>query len=268
MGKSNRPRGFTIIEIVVVAAILALLVAIVLKVSSAVSQRAKATSTAQTIRLTCEAVEAFHSSTGYYPLPVPEDAWDDWMGSASSFVAVMEWGGRWRDYFQPVQNGSRPAYEWGNDGKKPTNIHMLAFQLEQVPESNAIFQRIKNTIHVDTQKAFDPNGTDEEWEKANEACQLYHPLDDAGTGRQVFQIQDAWGMPLRYWSADILRWARRDGTTWDADVQQLLASQLQAANWGFFVESAGPDDLFGWWGQQGCELKSEYAADNIYSTGK
>jgi len=254
MAPTKRRYGFTIIEIVVVAAILALLVAIVLKVAPAMIQTSRASRTKQTIRMVTESIEAFKQSAGCYPLAVPQDAWNDW----DVFTAGVNWNGTWTDYF--ANASGHPAYA-GFDGNTPTNIHMLVFQLEQVPESNAILQRIKDSVKLDTQKKPDTN--DVFWDRASEPCELMHPL--GGPARTVYQVQDAWGTPLRYWSSDTLNWAKTAG--WNSDIQTLLAERLERANWGFFIESAGNDRSFGWWrrGPAAEHAPDQHTADNIYS---
>jgi len=54
----------------------------------------------------------------------------------------------------------------------------------------------------------------EQWQPAGESCKLVHPLDTQA--RTTFQPLDPWGTPLRYWSGDILKWAKTAKANWDA----------------------------------------------------
>jgi type II secretory pathway pseudopilin PulG len=252
----NPKSSFTLVEVMIVAAILVLLAAIFTVVASGVQQKQKTGRTQSQIVLLAQAVDAFKTAVGYYPLAVPEDAWNKW----TDFADNMSWHTRWTQYF--ADDSGHPKSNW--DSRNPTNIHMLDFQLEQVPAA-AIFDRIKETYKVDSQKYFD-NATDT-WKKADKVCRISHPLDTLGD-REVYQVQDAWGNPLRFWTGDILKWAKRTSGGWDSSVLDRLSARLQQANWGFFIESAGKDGKFGWWGATGEPLKVQAAEDNIYSAGQ
>ena len=253
--KTHRP-SFTLIEIMVAIGIIALLAAVFVVVASHVVQGQKIARTRQTLTVLADAVNAFHEATKYYPLAVPEDGWDGDVLD-TNFVNGVRWNPRCLDYFG-LQGGKMFAWD---SGAFPTNIQMLTFQLEQVPESNAIIQRLRNTVKPPVQRKPDP--THDTWVNAGGACSLYHPLDQQQ--REAYQPQDPWFTPLRYWSADTLTWAKGTGN-WRPEVQSLLAGKLQQANWGFFLESAGPDGRFGWWG--GGPAPTKDAEDNIYSVGQ
>ena len=99
-----------------------------------------------------------------------------------------------------------------------------------------------------------------------------------------YEPVDAWGQPLRYVSADTLKWAKVDispaKSVWDGDgndgntewpIQELLATKLQDANWSFFIESGGPDKQLGWsepppdLSNPGGTLDPQQVKDNVYS---
>jgi prepilin-type N-terminal cleavage/methylation domain-containing protein len=261
-------RSFTLVEILVAVAIIAILVAMTMKIASGVFQRAKIDQTRRTMSLLAEAVNAFHDATSYYPLAVPEDAWgQNWDTVPNGFAETMHWNGAdrrsWKNYF--IRNsGGEP--DWPPTNWRPTNIHMLVFQLEQVPESDTILNQLKKARKVDVQQAFGTGA--EQWLPASRLCEIAHPLDAAGTYRKVYQPQDGWGTPLRYWSADINGWAgRTTGGAWLPAVQQHLKGVLTRANWGFFIESAGLDGKFGWWGEANppATFTSQQTEDNLYS---
>ncbi|NLE29344.1 MAG: prepilin-type N-terminal cleavage/methylation domain-containing protein [Phycisphaerae bacterium] len=262
----NKTRGFTMIEIMVAIGVVVVLAAILITLVSGMNEKSKATSTQARMMMLGEAVEAFKQATGRYPLCVPEDAWG---ASWTTFVSpnYMKWDNTkhdWEDYF--VESINEP--NWDPSTFRPTNIQMLTFQLEQVPESNSILERLKQSSGQIQQMQFStPSGT-ETWTKADDDCEINTPLNPNET-RVAFQPVDAWGTPLRFWTGDILPWAKRGGgASWDDTVLQLLSDRLQKANWGFFIESAGKDGRFGWWAQPvtatNPELNAQEAEDNLY----
>ncbi len=259
-GKNGKKRGFTMVEIMVAVGIVVVLATILIVLVAGMDAKAKTTRTTSEMKLLSEAIGAFKSSTGYYPLAVPDDAWGNW----ATFTTKMNWttNPKWTDYFQ--NNGGIPNFTW-ETGTNPTNIHMLIFQLTQVPESNAIIERMKQSYGAADQKKLDLASGTEEWKKTSDDCQLNHPLDDQL--RKVYQPMDAWGTPLRYWTAGTLEWSKTTGS-WNTEIQNLLAAKIQQANWGFYLESAGPDRRFGWWGQQASPFNAKDANDNVYSVGK
>lgn len=256
-------RAITIIEIVVVVAIISLLAAVVLKISSAVNYNSQMARADQTTRLLGEAVEAFRDSEGFYPLVVPYDAWDPW----SSFSTVMGWANRWTNYFD--NEDGHPAFDWAGqtdpDEIRPVNIDMLWFQLEQVDESRRILESIRKATRLDTYKNIDVTGGNERWPVVGAGCRLGRAVDRALAN--VYQIQDPWGLPYRFWTSDILKWAKNTGA-WGSDIQELVASNLEASGWTYYFESAGRDSLFGWWGASESVLDRGLAADNIYSSSR
>lgn len=281
----RRAAAFTLVEVLVVMALLVLLAGMITVVATGVQQRSRASRTQGQITLLGEAVKAFKDATGYFPLAVPEDAWRSqpvW----DDFVVTMKYQDRWRRYF--YDNGTYyPSFSWdGHDepgtdfdnSSCPTNIHLLTFQLEQVPDSATILNSFKQAHAVRKQKKRVVNASNEEaWIAAtgtsadDNDARLGHPLDRRL--RSVYQAQDAWGTPLRFWTGDILKWAKKRDDTyhkkpWDTDILNLLSSRLQQANWGFFIESAGKDGRFGWWGDPDSELDAKAAEDNIYSVGQ
>ena len=248
--------AFTLVELMVTVAILIIVIAVVLKLVSGVSEKAKVTKTQSEIKLLSDAVEAFKQSTGYYPLSVPYDAWGNW----NIFVATVGWATRWKDYFYDSTSDTNtyPDYNWST---YPTNIHMLTFQLIQTDESNSVIDKIKQNNKIKEQKSFGIVSMKENWKKESNACQIVHPLDHQL--RIVYQPQDAWGTPLRYWSGKIRDWAR--DRNWDNNIQTLISDKLQENNWGFFIESAGPDEHFGWWGNSSSvSYVEQQTHDNIY----
>lgn len=252
--------SFTLVEVMVAVGILAVLATMILVVISGLDNKAKTARTQAQMQLLGQAVTAFKDSTGYFPLAVPEDVWGatDWT-LPGGFTDTMTWLNRWQQYF--VKSASnQPTFS--PSSFSPTNIHMLAFQLEQAPAASKIFGKLKETYSVAEQKSF---STPETWKKESNDCQITHPL--GGPPRTVYQVQDAWGTPLRFWTGDILKWAKTGGN-WHSSIQQLLSTRLQQANWGFFVESAGKDGKFGWWGAEPpVQVNSQQAGDNVYSTG-
>jgi len=285
MKAKNRTFGFTLIEIMVAIAVLALLATIAISFVGSLDTKSKITKTQAQIKLLAEAVTAFKNANNYFPLAVPEDAWGrNWNDDthADEYINVMEWRSHWRNFFRDDDNNPQFTWDGNNDVTKnpiPSNIHVLAFQLEQNPESRKIFEQIKSNYSVKTPKAFKPNGANEKWQTFNDVnCRLAHPLDPApnpanpDTYRQVYQVQDAWGTPLRFWTRNTLDWAKKQG--WDGSpdtgnqIQQLLSKKLQEANWGFFIESAGKDGKFGWWGNSTATYTAQAVEDNIYSTTK
>jgi prepilin-type N-terminal cleavage/methylation domain-containing protein len=262
-------RSFTLVEILVAVAIIAILVAMTMKIASGVFQRAKIDQTRRTMSLLAEAVNAFHDATSYYPLAVPEDAWGDW----ANFDSTMKWDGttrNWKNYFIK-DTSNEPDHTWPGSPAgarpEPTNIHMLVFQLEQVPESDTILNQLKKARKVDVQQAFGTGA--EQWLPASSLCEIAYPLDPANTFRKVYQPQDGWGIPLRYWSADILQWADPPppaSPRWTSGVLTHLKTTFTRANWGFFIESAGLDGKFGWWGSNlPAAFNSQQTEDNLYS---
>jgi hypothetical protein len=258
------------------------LATMVIMAVSSLNDKANRSKTQAQMKMLAEAITAFKSATGNFPLAVPEDAWGNW--STNGFPTIMKYDGltghpRWTNYFAPHNPPPAvpdyPVFRWetNNDptkDPKPTNIQMLSFQLEQVPESNKIFSQIKEKNAVVVQKKFTiAAGNIETWPNASDSCQLGHPLDASGV-RTVYQIQDAWGTPLRFWTSEILTWSDPANQNWNASIRNLLSSRLQQANWGFIIESAGKDGKFGWWGQSGTDaaVKSNLAADNVYSVGE
>jgi prepilin-type N-terminal cleavage/methylation domain-containing protein len=263
----NKTRGFTMIEIMVAIGVIVVLAAILITLVSGMNEKSKATSTQARMMMLGEAVEAFKQATGRYPLCVPEDAWGTDWNDDDGFAETMKYDTdrhRWTDYFVP--SSGKPKYAtWSPLSVPPTNIQMLTFQLEQVPESNSILERLKQSSGQIQQMQFStPSGT-ETWTKADDDCEINTPLNPNET-RVAFQPVDAWGTPLRFWTGDILPWAKRGGgASWNDTVLQLLSDRLQKANWGFFIESAGKDGRFGWWGASAVDtVKAQEAEDNLY----
>ena len=151
----NKTRGFTMIEIMVAIGVIVVLAAILITLVSGMNEKSKATSTQARMMMLGEAVEAFKQATGRYPLCVPEDAWTlDWVDDG--FAETMKYDTdrhRWTDYF--VNAGGMPSSNWNTATLRPTNIQMLTFQLEQVPESNSILERLKQIRGRFRQMQFD-----------------------------------------------------------------------------------------------------------------
>lgn len=253
------PGGFTLVEVLVVVGLLVILITVIVTVASGVYNSSRAAATTQIITTLSEATEAFRQSTGHFPLAVPRDAWGDW----TDFATAMQWDGSetnpdWQDYFDGT--ATRPNFTWTTTTTYPTNIHMLTFQLQQVPESNTMLEQLTQRHAIDTQLSNASTPANELWRKEPGPCQLDHPL---GSARQVYQPQDVWGIPLRYWSGNIGQWAR--SKLWNDDINNLLATKLQQANWGFFIESAGRDSYFGWYSASDSLFDSQQTQDNIYS---
>jgi prepilin-type N-terminal cleavage/methylation domain-containing protein len=277
----NKTRGFTMIEIMVAVGIIVILAAILIALVGGVNDKGKATSTQAKMNILGEAVEAFKQATGKYPLAVPEDAWGVNWSQTNSFVHSQWRTDRdgWMDYFVPTGANTPTFPQWDGTTANPTNIQMLTFQLEQVPESNSILERLKQGSGQIQQMRFDNSLNTENWVKAGSDCRINTPLN-SGQTRVAFQPLDAWGTPLRFWTGESLKWAKRISTvtpppnppagSWQPSVQQLLSDRLQKANWGFFIESAGKDGRFGWWGQATTALgnplnvDAQAAEDNLY----
>jgi prepilin-type N-terminal cleavage/methylation domain-containing protein len=263
---TGRRLGFTLVEVLVVVAIIAIVTSVMVVVVGAVNEKAKVSRVQSQMTMLGNAVDAFKEATGQYPLAVPYDAWGgtNW----AAFVGVVD-GGDWTDYFKDANTDGQPDWDIWTTSEYPTNIQMLTFQLEQVPESNSILARIKENTGAREQVKFVPTGTTEKWELTSDTCELKHPLDTtATTYRKTFQPLDPWGRPLRYWNANTLKWAKENvaKVAWSASVQQLLAEKLQQANWGFYIESAGKDGLFGWYGAPSVTVDAQQTEDNVYSS--
>ena len=261
--ENHQLKAFTLVELMVAIAVLVILVAAILKLVSGVSEKAKVTKTQSEIKVLSDAAEAFKQSSGYYPMSVPYDAWVN-SSVWQNFANTIEWNGNngqpdYKSYFEPdlAEGDYRPEFAWSDT---PTNIHMLTFQMIQVSQSNSVIEQLKQNHKVDKQKSFSPSP--EKWIEQDTVCKLMHPLD--GRWHPVYQPQDAWGTPLRYWSGKIGDWAK--ARNWNSNIQALLSDKLQENNWGFFIESAGPDKHFGWWGEQGAWTSSseQQIQDNIY----
>lgn len=248
--------AFTLVEILVAVAILVILISIMVKLASGVRESAKITETQTKISLLESAVNTFRDIKGYLPLSVPYDAWGNW----NNFVDEVNWDGvgnnpSWLEYF--VGSAGRPDYSWSS-GARPTNIHMLVFQLEQLPESRTILERFRRSYRVDYQKSFHTGspGKGENWRKEESVCKIRHPLDNEY--RPVYQPQDSWGIPFRYWTADLKEW-------WNGiDSIDYFKDHVEG---GFFIESAGPDGKFGWWDKQSLEesQNGKLQEDNIFA---
>jgi len=238
-----------------------------------VDENTKKLRTTTQMRLLADGVDAFQKATGYLPLAVPEDAWkENWdLNDNDDYIMVMKFRDRWPEYFKKTGDTvHKPTTKWESfDSPWPTNIHMLTYQLQQSPESNKILDALRNQGGSQTQKKMETTGG-EKWVKAEGDCKIAHPLDGSGNYRVAYQPQDPWGTPLRFWTNDILEWARSDGNPdkWDAAVQELLSGKLRQGTQGFLIESAGPDGKFGWWGDGGCPAPGKAANDNLYSTAK
>jgi type II secretory pathway pseudopilin PulG len=269
-------RAFTAVEILIAISILMILISIVFVMLKGVDTKTKITKVQMQTKTLGDAVDAFKQATGKYPLAVPYDAWaSDTNWNAFTSTTIMKWTTTWRNYFKDADSNSRPDFKWGSNDNpdkdpKPTDIQMLTFQLDQVPSSAKVLTQIRNQANQDQQVEFVPdtkNKTDS-WEITSEFCEIAHPLDGDNVYRKTFQPLDPWGTPLRFWTGDILKWAKEDTakTKWSESVRTLLSEKLQKANWGFIIESAGPDRYFGWYGATSIEVKTDREADNIYST--
>jgi prepilin-type N-terminal cleavage/methylation domain-containing protein len=282
----TQTRGFTMIEILVAISIVMILATITIVMVKGVDTKAKNTTVQTQIKTLADAVEAFKQETGKFPLAVPYDAWPTWDNAgADSFTLKMEWSAngnqkmKWTNYFGHTAGNPYPNFTWeGNSSQtdntkpRPTNIQMLTFQLDQVPASAKILTQIRNQADQSQQVKFVPDATNktDSWKIASDFCQIAHPLDTtANLRRKTFQPLDPWGTPLRFWTGDILKWAKLNAgskTPWEDDVRTLLSEKLQKANWGYIIESAGPDRYFGWYGAQDIAVNQQRAEDNIYST--
>lgn len=252
--------GFTLVEVLVVCVLIGVLVTILIVAVGAIRTHAMVTTTQETVNILAEGVEAFKQSTGDYPLAVPDDAW----GGETTWDACAA-GSPWQTYFvekSAAPNQDMPDYNWTAN---PTNIHMLVFQLEQIPDAASIITRIRQTHDTEVQKSVNGAG----WDDHDTWCEIAHPLEGEGGYRQVYQAVDAWGTPLRYWTSDTLTWARNDTnhTEWAPEIQTYLTEKLEAANWGFFIEAAGPDKEFGWSDGAPGTFNLDAVEDNVYSIG-
>jgi type II secretory pathway pseudopilin PulG len=250
-GKRN---AFTIVEIMIAVAIVVLLATVMIVLVSGMDAKAKRTKTLSQMKLLTNAVNTFKSEKGYYPLAVPEDANDarkdkaTWLG----FLAISGWTSRLSSFCQLDPN------DMPNDNitnRIPTNIELMVFQLERVPSSSSIVARIRETANVEKEKYY------KSADDYKDVDQLLGLSDTFGNFRTLYQPQDAWKTPLRYWTSDTLKWAKAQG--WNTQIQQLLSQKLQQANWSFFIESAGKDKKFGWADPNHYEAKD--IEDNIYS---
>ena len=220
----------------ITVAILTLLAGIIVLLVGSLDAKAKTTKTVAQMKILSEAVTAFKNSTGYFPLSVPEDAWgtEDWTSILpAAFINQMSWRDHVPNYFQLISGNAK--FDWdGNtnpsNNPKPTNIHILAFQLEQVPESKKIIDGIKELrLTSNNQQNFSGGN----WIKNNNPCKLYHPLDSATATREAYQFQDAWGTPLRFWTSDILNWAKNGGA-WDPTISEASIVETSAGKLGIF----------------------------------
>jgi prepilin-type N-terminal cleavage/methylation domain-containing protein len=267
--RTKKAPGFTLVEILVTVAILAILGTVTVMMVSGVNKKAKISQANSQMTMIGSAIEAFKDATGKYPLAVPYDAWAaDWDTATPDFIGIVG-GDDWKEYFADEDTDDLPDFKWDTTPANvyPTNIQMLTFQLAQEPSANAILNRIKENTGGREQVKMDVTAMPEEkWQTATDLCELKHPLDDQL--RKTFQLLDPWGTPYRYWNATTLKWAKEIASpkaAWPDSVIELLAEKLQAANWGFFLESAGPDRKFGWVGDSTSILDVQEAEDNIYS---
>lgn len=264
-------RAFTLIEIMITVGILAMLLSILLVTVGKVRQAARSSQTQQTIQLVGASVEGFRSSTkeddrdpGLLPLAMTYDAWTT-DASWGDFINHQTQNGKnfpLADYFSGAATNVRPRFLWGENANgaqnpRPTNSHMLTAQLMQTSDSDKVLNQIRSTLGKSQENLKYYDGTVREWKSllsiaAGDGCRIRRALDQLLTEDKdnwpiTFQIQDAFGMPIRYWTQGTLKWAKdTSGGNWNAKVVSYLAEKIQASGSGYFIESAGPDGKFGW----------------------
>lgn len=221
MKRTAKRRGFTLVEMLVVMAVIAIIVGAMVKVAGHVYDNAKKDNTKNTIQLLVAALheyENFHSQ-GRRNFAFPLEPYEIDPASPRP-VNVAGWKQFWlANYNIPansvIQGGHMAGSIWddvaGSDDiwMAHSNIELLYFELDDVPDCRKILNRIPTDVTANAD---------------NDSVVLA-----GGEERPLIEVNDAWGHPISYQTQGagnfpLLRSAGKDAIFENAD--DILSSEM------------------------------------------
>ena len=122
-GWLRRPRGFTLVEVLIVVAILALLVAVLLGVSSSIRTQKNTALTKNCLTILDAALTEFHEITGHYPVGI----WDDAITDSTCLI------------YQANLTG----------GSNPESDELLYLQLSILPQTREMIAKLPSQLIIE-----------------------------------------------------------------------------------------------------------------------
>lgn len=214
----QRRRGFTLVEMLVVMAIIAILIGAMVKIAGHVYDNAKKQNTQNTIQLLVAALheyENFHSQ-GRRNFAFPLEPYDVYY---TNDPALGDWNTFWPNTtaidVNIVNTNSHFTVVWddnvnlGSMRKALANIEFLYLFLDDVPDCRKILNRIPTDVTANAD---------------NDSVVLA-----GGEEKPLIEVNDAWGHPISYQTQGagnfpLLRSAGKDGIFENAD--DILSSEM------------------------------------------
>jgi len=208
--KQNR-KGFTLVEMLVVMAVIAIIIGAMVKIAGHVYDNAKKDNTKNTIQLLVAALheyENFHSQ-GRRNFEFPLEPYDVYY---TADPALGDWNNFWSTTpvfnVASVKTDSHFTIVWddnvnlGSMRKALANIEFLYLFLDDVPDCRKILNRIPTDVTANAD---------------NDSVVLA-----GGEERPLIEVNDAWGHPISYQTQGagnfpLLRSAGKDGIFENAD---------------------------------------------------
>ena len=217
----KRQAGFTLIEILVVVAIIILLATGMVKVAQTVRTNTQERVTKGTISLLVSALgeyKNFHDRGSGFEFPVEPDVWDFFTDDSRPNMGLIDALSEFFDENLVYDSGNHNNYVWKDmdllnadqqNGRRMAlaSIEFLYCVMEDVPGCKAIIEKLAADVAVN-----DDNDS----------------VIIKGQAKPLLEVNDAWGHPLWY----TVRGERN-----------LLAAPPQPGNFPV-IASAGPDGLF------------------------
>ena len=183
--RNQRGGAFTLVEILIVVAIIALLASVMVGVGRQVRKNAKIRATQSIMQMLCTALEEYNDDKGGFP-PEIKDIENDFPGTDVGRHNDMTWP----DTDDPTDLIAALA-----------SVEVMYWYLSEAPGSRKIIDRLPDSYVVN---------------EDNDSVEV------AGRAKPLIEVNDAWGRPLKYENQGggnfpLLRSAGPDGELETAD---------------------------------------------------